>query len=94
MDGPRPLIEIVILSGRNYRTTTHLLCELRCQASGNGTPQISCNVIDSYSGGQTHKMLTRNALVALPPSSAQSTDEDVLACVGDEAHNKVHVSNL
>ena len=81
------------LSGRNHgSTTTHLLCELRCQSTGGDTPRVSCNVIDSYSGGQKHTMLTRNSLLVIPPSSQESTDERVLVCVGDETLSKVNVS--
>uniref|UniRef100_H2ZRB5 RING-type E3 ubiquitin transferase n=1 Tax=Ciona savignyi TaxID=51511 RepID=H2ZRB5_CIOSA len=74
--------------GCSYRRTTHLLGELQSIVVGDNEPRIICNVVESFYGGQTHKMLTRNALHVLPSNGG---NEVLVACVGDEPNKRVQI---
>nr|XP_002123329.1 E3 ubiquitin-protein ligase RFWD3 isoform X1 [Ciona intestinalis] len=76
--------------GGSYRKTTHLLGELQSMVGTDGGKRISCNIVETFYGGQTHKMLTRNSLHVLPLNGGDT----LLACVGDEPNKKVQVYDV
>ncbi|XP_039255712.2 E3 ubiquitin-protein ligase rfwd3.L-like [Styela clava] len=64
--------------GQSYTCTTHILCQMEFNNS------MITNVIETYNGGQCHKMLTRNSLFSTNSSNN-------LVCVTDEGKNLVNI---
>lgn len=69
-------------AGGNYRSTTHVLCQLKFPEETHG---MSCEILQTYAGGKTHKLLTRNAIMA-------TESRENLVFLGDEAKRMVNVS--
>lgn len=67
---------------KNHSTMRSVLMEMSYRLDDAGEPVCSCNPVQTFHGGPTCKLLTKNAIFQSPEH-----DGSILVCTGDEASN-------
>lgn len=67
---------------KNHNTLRSVLMEMSYKLDDTGEPVCSCHPVETFLGGPTCKLLTKNAIFQNPEN-----DGSVLVCTGDEASN-------
>lgn len=67
---------------KNHNTLRSVLMEMSYKLDDTGEPVCSCHPVQTFLGGPTCKLLTKNAIFQNPEN-----DGSVLVCTGDEASN-------
>ncbi|XP_054566108.1 E3 ubiquitin-protein ligase RFWD3 isoform X3 [Eptesicus fuscus] len=65
---------------KNHNTLRSVLMEMSYKLDDAGEPVCSCHPVQTFLGGRTCKLLTKNALFQNPEKSGS-----ILVCIGDEA---------
>lgn len=74
---------------KNHNTLRSVLMEMSYKLDDAGEPVCSCHPVQTFLGGRTCKLLTKNALFQNPDKSGS-----ILVCIGDEASYSALVSLL
>lgn len=74
---------------KNHNTLRSVLMEMSYKLDDAGEPVCSCYPVQTFLGGRTCKLLTKNALFQNPEKSGS-----ILVCIGDEASYSALVSLL
>lgn len=71
---------------KNHNTLRSVLMEMSYKLDDTGEPICSCHPVQTFLGGPTCKLLTKNAIFKNPEN-----DGSILVCTGDEASNSAMV---
>ncbi|XP_074170675.1 E3 ubiquitin-protein ligase RFWD3 isoform X4 [Rhinolophus sinicus] len=71
---------------KNHNTLRSVLMEMSYKLDDTGEPICSCHPVQTFLGGPTCKLLTKNAIFQNPEN-----DGSILVCTGDEASNSAMV---